>query len=431
MSGSMRPGRPASDRGGQTSQRSNPKRVLIHLTASRYGGVETHVYHLSRVLTRAGVQVTLTSQRKFELNEEWTTDLRSLGVEIVAPPRREGWMPGWLHLLLSRRSLARRLAAGGYDLVLGQGHGGAFAWMKRFVKPGGQLVWHEYWYGVPTHGDDYAEYRVPAPARFGWKMRRMVDSLDAIVTGCERSVRNLLDVQRVDLPIRVVPPLTNLDDAHQAVDSAYDEDSVVRISMVARLGRGKGLGVLLELWRELKIGKAELHLYGQVAEHFLPEVEPYRDDPTIFFHGPFERASLPDILRDADIGLMLSLEEGYGLSVWEYMAAGLPFVMTDCGAAREFTRDNPDGLMVDATPATIKAGIEEMVRRVRSGGTSRARLQRHHARQFSFEQIAEAHVQDVLGTRRPQVEGWAPAEELEAAAVGARAAVPREDLSAS
>jgi glycosyltransferase involved in cell wall biosynthesis len=74
------------------------------------------------------------------------------------------------------------------------------------------------------------------------------------------------------------------------------------------------------------------------------------------------------------------------------MAAGLPFVMTDVGAAQEFTHDNPDAILVAVDPSAIRDGINTMVARIRAGQTSRQRLVRHYQATFSFEQIGAQHL---------------------------------------
>jgi len=377
---------------------TNPKRVLIHLTASPYGGVETHVYYLSLALAANGADVTLTSQRKFDLNAEWTHDLLRAGVHIVAPPAKARRLPGPVGLLLSRAVLSVRLQAKSFDRVVGQGHGGAFSWMKRFVRPSGLFLWHEYWCGVPTHGDNYIEYQVPPPVIFPWKMQQMVKQLDAIVTGCERARRNLEQVQQVSMPIRIIPPLTHIEKPQPAIDRPYGANSKLRIVMITRIGFGKGVGALLDVWGTLDIGDAELHFHGPIDSKFgASMIQRYTNNEKVHFHGRFSRANLPIILADADLGLMLSIEEGYGLATWEYMACGLPFIMTDCGAAEEFTQDNPDAIMVPVSRDGIRAGIVEMVRRIRSGQTSRVRLQAHHQRRFSYQQNVAQHVKAMLG----------------------------------
>lgn len=367
-------------------------KVLVHLTANAYGGVETHVYYLSLALAARGVNVTLASHRKLALNPNWTRDLVRAGVRIIYPPTLAARMPGSLALLPAQIELIRQLPARSFDFVIGNCHGGAFRLLKRFVHPNGFFLWHEYWYGVPTRGDSYTEYAVPPPEVFGPPMRAMVKALDGTVTGCERARRNLRIIQQVQSPIEIIPPLTRLENAPVARERYYTQDSTLRLVMVGRMGFGKGVLALLETWRELEIGNAELHLWGPISDEFHTRIQSYLMDPWIHLHGSFNRADLPQILDAADIGLMLSIEEGYGLVAWEYMACGLPFVMTDCGAVDEFTAENPDGIKVPVSHAGILQGIQEMAYRVRGAELSRTRLQKLHREKFAYEKNIAAHL---------------------------------------
>ena len=372
-------------------------RVLIHLTASAYGGVETHVYYLSHALAQQGVQVTLVSQRKFELNQAWTDSLLQAGIRIVTPPRLARRLSGPTGLVLARLALLKKLSEGSYDRVVGQCHGGAYLWMKRFVRPDGLFLWHEYWYGVPTRGDNYQEYKTPTPSELDWKMKRMVHQLDGIIVGCGRAKKNLVEIQKAYVPIKVIPPLTQIEATPCTVEKYCTANTRLKVVMIGRMGFGKGLGALLEIWDKLSIGEAELHLYGPVSTPFAVQMQQrYKASERVFFHDGFKRADLPRILARADIGLMLSIEEGYGLVAWEYMACGLPFVMTDCGAAPEFTNDNLDAIMVPVSLDGIRHGIEDLVYRVRSGQTSRRRLQEFHNARFSFETSVDEHLHAML-----------------------------------
>jgi glycosyltransferase involved in cell wall biosynthesis len=101
-------------------------------------------------------------------------------------------------------------------------------------------------------------------------------------------------------------------------------------------------------------------------------------------------------MQHLDIGLVLSIEEGYALVASEYMHHGVPFVMTDVGASIEFSDGNPDCLIVAVDPVAIQAGIEELAHRMRFGSTSRRRLAEFARSRFSFERVAQAHVRYVM-----------------------------------
>lgn len=374
--------------------------VLLHLTANEFGGVETHVYYLALALAKAGAQVTLTSHRRLKFNDDWARSLSRTGIRLVRPPLDSGHGLDALGLFLARARMLAAFHARPFDVVVGQGHGGAFKWMKRFVKPGGLFLWHEYWYGVPTNGDNYGAYEPPPLRRLPDHMLNLIYSVDAIVVGCDRATHNLRTIQGAKCPIHVIPPLTELRSSGDVSDKRYCDESLIKVAMIARQGIGKGTMAILDLWPELDIGNSELHLFGPVvsgpAGSRIFQRASELSSLGVHVHGPFDRATLPGTLGEIDLGLMLSIEEGFGLVPLEYMACGVPFVMTDVGAAPEFTCGNPDAEMVAVSLVDVKRGIESMVNRIRSGLTSRLRLHAHYKRSFSFEKSAAEHVNLIL-----------------------------------
>jgi glycosyltransferase involved in cell wall biosynthesis len=220
--------------------------------------------------------------------------------------------------------------------------------------------------------------------------------MDGVITVCERARRNLIDLDRVKRPIRVIPPLDRLSDVPKTNDRPYNNSSLLRLVSLGRLEPYKGSEALLRLWKEIGIGNAELHLYGPDPGHRFRALAQRLGLRRVFFHGAYEHSELPKLLDKADIGLTLSFAEGHPLAAWEYMACGVPFVITDVGAAPEFTKDNPDALMVACNNRAVKEGIEEMARRVRSGCTSRQRLQSFQQHNFSYDKAAALHLKALL-----------------------------------
>lgn len=382
--------------------RHSAGRVLIHYTARGHGGVETHAFHLAVALIEFGYEVTVTSQRELDLAPHHAQRFEEVGVSVIAPPPSASKRPTHSGLVAARLGLVRRLDRRSFDVVIGQGHGGALRWMRRFLRPGGVLIWHEYWYGVPTRGDDYeGSYATPRPAPLAPSMMRMIAKVDQIVTGCERARRNLVDVQRIRTPIEVIPPLDDFGTPPAARDRTYAPDATVQVGFIGRQGRGKGTLALLDAWPRVGAGPAELHLHGRfIDDEVLARARTSAArDPSIHIHGIFGQADLVDILDATDLGLMISIEEGYGLTACEYLAHGVPLLMTDVGASAEIAA-GPDALVIPVGPDPLRRGLEEMIVRVRSGSTSRTRAQRDFMNIYSFEDIRRAHVDLVDGHMR-------------------------------
>jgi glycosyltransferase involved in cell wall biosynthesis len=96
------------------------------------------------------------------------------------------------------------------------------------------------------------------------------------------------------------------------------------------------------------------------------------------------RRDVPDILKAADVGLLVSHEEGFSNAVIEGMAAGLPMLVTDVGGNAEAVVHGECGLVVP--PRAPDRLAEALIRLAaddglcaRMGAAARSRAERHYA----------------------------------------------------
>jgi glycosyltransferase involved in cell wall biosynthesis len=74
------------------------------------------------------------------------------------------------------------------------------------------------------------------------------------------------------------------------------------------------------------------------------------------------REDVPAILPTAQVGVLASEMEGFGLVVLEYLAAGLPVVATDLGPIAELVRDGEEALLVPTRrPDRLADNIERLL----------------------------------------------------------------------
>ncbi len=96
------------------------------------------------------------------------------------------------------------------------------------------------------------------------------------------------------------------------------------------------------------------------------------------------RRDVPDILKAADVGLLVSHEEGFSNAVIEGMAAGLPMLVTDVGGNAEAVIDGECGLVVPPhapdrlAEALIRLAADDNLR-ASMGTAGRERAERHYA----------------------------------------------------
>jgi glycosyltransferase involved in cell wall biosynthesis len=100
------------------------------------------------------------------------------------------------------------------------------------------------------------------------------------------------------------------------------------------------------------------------------------------------RADIPDILACCDIGVLPSRAEGLPNAVLEYMAAGLPTIVSRVGGSAELVEDGVTGLLVP--PEDSPALSAALLKLLHDPGLARQMAQSGHEftiRNFSFERL--------------------------------------------
>jgi D-inositol-3-phosphate glycosyltransferase len=107
------------------------------------------------------------------------------------------------------------------------------------------------------------------------------------------------------------------------------------------------------------------------------------------FEPPAGADQLPDWYRAADVTVVPSHSESFGLVALESQACGTPVVASAVGGLPTAVRDGESGLLVDSRrPADFAAAIERLVTAPRRR-TGMAAAARRHAERFSWQRTAE------------------------------------------
>jgi glycosyltransferase involved in cell wall biosynthesis len=145
---------------------------------------------------------------------------------------------------------------------------------------------------------------------------------------------------------------------------------------LGQIAHRKGIKILLDAARLLSGQPIEFILVGPLVS---PEL--LRDMPTsVHWLGAtaYENAAME--LRRADVFVLPSLEDAYGLVTAEAMATGLPVVVTDHAGSSELITDGLDGLIVPAGQVTplveaIQRLVDDPRLRLRIARAARDRVQ--------------------------------------------------------
>jgi glycosyltransferase involved in cell wall biosynthesis len=153
-------------------------------------------------------------------------------------------------------------------------------------------------------------------------------------------------------------------------------DRPLELLSVATLNPGKGHEILLQALATLATRPWHLTCAGSLTRHATTTdrvramIRRLGLEDRVSLRGELGAASLADCYHDADLFVLATLRETYGMAVAEALAYGLPVVSTTTGAIPALVGDEA-GLLV--TPGDVDA-LAGALARVTADGALRARL---------------------------------------------------------
>jgi glycosyltransferase involved in cell wall biosynthesis len=166
-----------------------------------------------------------------------------------------------------------------------------------------------------------------------------------------------------------------------------------RALFLARLHPGKGLLDLVQAWARVRPEQWELVVAGPDDGGHQKEVEAAARElgvlGSIRFIGEVADAAKWDLYRSADLFILPTHSENFGITVAEALAAGVP-VLTTRGAPWSDLETHRCGWWVDIGPAGLERGLREALSV--SDEERRGRGQRGRAlveAQYSWESVAQ------------------------------------------
>ena len=165
-----------------------------------------------------------------------------------------------------------------------------------------------------------------------------------------------------DCPIEVIPNFVDLDRFRPGEENQR-HGRPLRAVHVSNFRPVKRVPWLVEAFAAATRGtESTLTLIGDGPEqtHTRERAEALGIRDRVCFLG--ERNALPELLADADLFLIASTEESFGLSALEAMACGVPVVSTAVGGVPEVVTDGHTGLLVERDDqAAFTAAIETLM----------------------------------------------------------------------
>lgn len=349
-----------------------------------FGGLEHHLAELARALSKQGAEVIVFSEAPLLPGNAYVRRLRASGITITGPSPIAGIAhhvgrmqlgPLWrvaVRMLQATRWLrsrlipsARRTSANEERIIAARGYHPVTADLFRrmddaFAQGRPDVVhvhgtrlrqqWAVAWAaekGLPVVYTEHVTLHEWAGVADADAVQIMQASVGALACVSERSRESLIAVLGTTIPIAVVKHVVAADDEPTPLDSS----GALRLLIVARLERIKGIDVLLRaVGLAQRAGHAiTLTVAGDGTErgalHALA-LELGLIDVT--FLGAVMPENVGGLLRDAHVMVMSSRGEGLPVALVEAMAHGRATIATRVGGVAEIVREGVTGLLVDS-----------------------------------------------------------------------------------
>jgi len=317
-----------------------------------------------RLAEHDGIELLLVTETTMERDRRWRveTDLPVGHVQLDSWTLDLAWMAVGSdyktrfdsYLYVPRRPLAplREFAP---DVVVAAG-GGVWSSPANIATLVGR---RRHGWAIVPWWNTFTRARPSLPRRIAepW-VKRFMRSGDAWLAGGTRHARDLVRMG-ADPDRTVVAPLTGVGPDPPLTRNGTRTPGLTRYLYVGRLIERKGIDVLLEAFGQLASG--ELWLAGDGPLRGMVESAVERS-PRLRFLGYADEGDLPDIYRQADVLVVPSLFEPWGLVVHEALAHGLPVIATDqVAAADDLIDDGVNGFVVEAgSPESLAVAMERM-----------------------------------------------------------------------
>lgn len=226
-----------------------------------------------------------------------------------------------------------------------------------FAVPSGPLgVWISKKHGIPNilslHGGDlYDPTKKLSPHR-SWIFRKSVSWVlhhsDFVVAQSENTKCNAGRYYAYDnSQIRIIPlpyEKVKIESVSRKKMGMNEKDTY--LVSVGRLVQRKGFDFLLEAVAELKDIRLILIGDGPQREHLRQKIQNMQMEDRVILTGQISEKKKFQYLENADMYVLSSVHEGFGIVLQEAMQAGLPIVSTDFGGQTDLISQGENGLLI-------------------------------------------------------------------------------------
>jgi glycosyltransferase involved in cell wall biosynthesis len=116
-----------------------------------------------------------------------------------------------------------------------------------------------------------------------------------------------------------------------------------RILFAGQVTLRKGIASLLQALNSCQASDWIVDFYGVISADVKKDLAAYHGQVPLQFHGAVTQSKLAEVMRDASVLVLPSLEEGFGLVVPQSLACGTPCIVSDRVGAKDLIKPGVNG----------------------------------------------------------------------------------------
>lgn len=224
---------------------------------------------------------------------------------------------------------------------------------------------------------------------------------DLLIADSTQVMKDLIKVDvRPKKQWKVIPPgirdfkIISKKDARQKLGV---EHSTFLICWIGRFAEIKNPMLALQAFNKLPVKSRETLKMIMVGEGTLmEESKKFANENNLNIIFPGWESNIEPYLAAADVLLVTSRNEGFGMVIAEAGFFGIPCISTDVGGVREFIEDGTNGILTQGSPNAIAAHILELSMNPMYRDDLGSMAREKAIKKFSVETFIQSHKKEYL-----------------------------------
>jgi len=191
------------------------------------------------------------------------------------------------------------------------------------------------------HGAEFLIFYQNLPNFFKKRVAETLASADLIIVLSKQWKDNILGISKgCNMEVLYNPTVIRKENTHS-------ESKSIRVVFMGRLGKRKGIYDIIEAAKHIDNTNVEIQLYGDGnLEQFEKLIKDANLQGVVKIMGWVSGFKKEEVLKNSDIFILPSYNEGLPMSILEAMAYGLPIISTPVGGISEAVEDGVSGFLI-------------------------------------------------------------------------------------